>query len=126
MIQDRSLVQIADNSGAKVGRIFKIPGSSKKRYAEIGELVVLSVQTAEPRKAVKKKDVLTAVVVRQRKPFRRKDGSYIRFDENAVVILDTGGKDKKEPKAGRIFGPIPRELQELGYQTIISRAPEVV
>ena len=87
---------------------------------------MLSVQTAEPRKAVKKKDVLTAVVVRQRKPFRRKDGSYIRFDENAVVILETGGKDKKEPKAGRIFGPIPRELQELGYQTIISRAPEVV
>ena len=126
MIQDRSLVQIADNSGAKIGRIFKIPGSSKKRYAEIGEEVVLSVQSAEPRKAVKKKDVLRAVVVRQRKPFRRKDGSYIRFDENAVVILETGGKDKKEPKAGRIFGPIPRELQELGYQTIISRAPEVV
>jgi len=126
MIQDRSLVQIADNSGAKIGRIFKIPGGSKKRYAEIGELVVLSVQTAEPRKAVKKKDILTGVVVRQRKPFRRKDGSYIRFDENAVVILETGGKDKKEPKAGRIFGPIPRELQELGYKTIISRAPEVV
>lgn len=126
MIQDRSLVTIADNSGAKIGRIFKIPGSSKKRYAQIGEIVVLSVQTAEPRKAVKKKDVLHGVVVRQRKPFRRKDGSYIRFDENAVVILDWGAKDKKEPKAGRIFGPIPRELQELGYQTIISRAPEVV
>jgi large subunit ribosomal protein L14 len=126
MIQDRSLVQIADNSGAKIGRIFKIPGGSKKRYAEIGEIVVLSVQTAEPRKSVKKKDILTAVVVRQRKPFRRKDGSYIRFDENAVVILETGGKDKKEPKAGRIFGPIPRELQDLGYKTIISRAPEVV
>ncbi len=126
MIQDRSLVVVADNSGAKIGRIFKVPGSSKKRYAEIGEEVVLSVQSAEPRKAVKKKDVLRAVVVRQKKPFRRKDGSYIRFDENAVVILDTGGKDKKEPKAGRIFGPIPRELQELGYQTIISRAPEVV
>lgn len=126
MIQDRSLVVIADNTGAKIGRIFKIPGSSKKRYAQIGELVVLSVQSAEPRKSVKKKDVLTGVVVRQRAPFRRKDGSYIRFDENAVVILETGGKDKKEPKAGRIFGPIPRELQELGYQTIISRAPEVV
>jgi large subunit ribosomal protein L14 len=126
MIQDRSLVVIADNSGAKIGRIFKIPGSSRKRYAEIGEVVVLSVQTAEPRKGMKKKDVARAVVVRQRKPFKRKDGSYIRFDENAVVILDTGGKDKKEPKAGRIFGPIPRELQELGYQTIISRAPEVV
>jgi large subunit ribosomal protein L14 len=126
MIQDRSLVVIADNTGAKIGRIFKIPGSSHKRYAEIGEVVVLSVQTAEPRKSVKKKDILKAVVVRQKKPFRRKDGSYIRFDENAVVILETGGKDKKEPKAGRIFGPIPRELQELGYQTIISRAPEVV
>ena len=126
MIQDRSLVVIADNTGAKVGRIFKIPGSSHKRYAEIGEIVVLSVQTAEPRKSVKKKDILKAVVVRQKKPFRRKDGSYIRFDENAVVILETSGKDKKEPKAGRIFGPIPRELQELGYQTIISRAPEVV
>jgi large subunit ribosomal protein L14 len=109
-----------------VGRIFKVLGSSKKRYARIGEVVVLSVQTAEPRKAVKKKDVLRAVVVRQKAAFRRKDGSYIRFDENAVVILETSGKDKKEPKAGRIFGPIPRELQDLGYQTIISRAPEVV
>ncbi len=126
MIQDRSLVVIADNTGAKIGRIFKIPGSSHKRYAEIGEVVVLSVQTAEPRKSVKKKDILKGVVVRQKKAFRRKDGSYIRFDENAVVILETSGKDKKEPKAGRIFGPIPRELQELGYQTIISRAPEVV
>lgn len=126
MIQDRSLVVIADNTGAKIGRIFKIPGGSKKRYAQIGERVILSVQTAEPRKTVKKKDVLTAVVVRQRQPFRRKDGSYIRFDENAVVILETSGKDKKEPKAGRIFGPIPRELQDLGYRTIISRAPEVV
>ena len=126
MIQDRSLVQIADNSGAKIGRIFKIPGSSKKRYAEIGELVVLSVQTAEPRKAVKKKDILIGVVVRQRKPFRRKDGSYIRFDENAVVILETGGKDKKEPKAGRIFGPIPRELRDKGFTKIISLAEEVV
>ena len=126
MIQDRSLVTIADNSGAKIGRIFKIPGSSKKRYASIGEVVILSVQTAEPRKQVKKKDVLKGVIVRQRKPFRRKDGSYIRFDENAVVIIEGSGKNPKEPKAGRIFGPIPRELQELGYQTIISRAPEVV
>lgn len=126
MIQDRSLVVVADNSGAKIGRVFKIPGSSKKRYAEIGEIVVLSVQSAEPRKAVKKKDILKGVVVRQKKPFRRKDGSYIRFDENAVVIIEGTGKNPQEPKAGRIFGPIPRELQELGYQTIISRAPEVV
>lgn len=126
MIQDRSLVVIADNSGAKIGRIFKILGSSKKRYAEIGELVKLSVQSAEPRKQVKKKDVLTGIIVRQRKPFKRRDGSYVRFDENAVVIIEGTGKNWQEPKAGRIFGPIPRELQELGYQTIISRAPEVV
>ena len=123
MIQPRSIVRITDNCGAKVGRIFKVLGSSKKRYAEIGDLVVLSVQRAEPRKAIKKKDVLQAVVVRQAKAYRRKDGSYIRFDENAVVILEKG---KKEPIAGRIFGPIPRELAEKGFQTIASRAPEIV
>ncbi len=123
MIQPRSIVRITDNCGAKVGRIFKVLGSSKKRYAQIGDLVVLSVQRAEPRKAIKKKDVLQAVVVRQVKAYRRKDGSYIRFDENAVVILEKG---KKEPIAGRIFGPIPREMAEKGFQTIASRAPEIV
>ena len=123
MIQDRSLVVVADNSGAKIGRIFKIIGSAGKRYAEIGELVILSVQTAEPRKAVKKKDVLFGVVVRQKAPFRRQDGSYVRFDENAVVIIEKG---KKEPIAGRVFGPIPREIGEAGFQTIASRAPEIV
>jgi large subunit ribosomal protein L14 len=123
MIQPQSIVEIADNSGAKIGRVFKVLGSSKKRYASIGEIVVLSVQKAEPRKAVKKKDVLYAVVVRQRAPFRRNDGSYLRFDENAVVILD---KAKKEPQAGRVFGPIPREIGEKGFQKIISLAPEVV
>ncbi len=119
MIQPRSIVKITDNCGAKIGRIFKVLGASKKRYAEIGEMVILSVQKAEPRKAVKKKDVLQAVVVRQTKPFRRADGSYIRFDENAVIIVEKG---KKEPIAGRIFGPIPRELQEKGFQTIASKA----
>ena len=126
MIQDRSIVKIADNTGAKLGRVFKIPGAAGKRYAEIGELVVISIQTAEPKKAVKKKDVCRAVVVRQRKPYRRTDGSYVRFDDNAVVILETAGKDKKEPKGGRIFGPIPRELGEQGYQKIASLAPEIV
>jgi large subunit ribosomal protein L14 len=126
MIQDRSLVVVADNTGAKVGRIFKVLGGSKKRHAEIGDLVVLSVQLAEPRKMVKKKDVLTAVVVRQKKPFRRADGSYIRFDDNAVVILAKNAKDPFEPKANRVFGPIPREVVELGYQKIGSLAPEVV
>ena len=123
MIQPQSLVKITDNSGGKVGRVFKILGGSKKRYARIGDVVVLSIQTSEPRRAVKKKDVLRGVVVRQKQPFRRRDGSYIRFDENAVVIIE---KEKKEPKAGRIFGPIPREVQDLGYQKIISLAPEVV
>lgn len=125
MIQPRSIVKIADNSGAKIGRIFKILGSSKKRYARIGELVIFSVQKAEPRKEVKKKAVLLGLVVRQKSPFRRKDGSYIRFDENAVVVVE----DKKGeivPKAGRIFGPIPREIAEAGHQAIISLAPEVI
>lgn len=123
MIQPRSIVQIADNSGAKVGRIFKVLGSAAKRYATLGELVVLSVQKAEPRKAVKKKDVLHAVVVRSKNATRRKDGSYIRFDENAVVILEKG---KKEPLAGRVFGPIPREIAEKGFKTIASHAAEIV
>jgi len=125
MIQPQSIVKIADNSGGKIGRVFKVLGSSKKRYASIGELVVISVQKAEPRKTTKKKDVLYAVVVRQKAPFRRKDGSYIRFDENAVVLVVKDPK-KKEPVAGRIFGPIPREIGEVGYQKIISLAPEVV
>ncbi len=123
MIQPRSIVKITDNCGAKIGRIFKVLGGSKKRYACIGDIVVLSVQHAEPRKAVKKKDVLHAVVVRQRQALRRKDGSFIRFDENAVVILEKG---KKEPIAGRVFGPIPREIAEKGFQTIASLAPEII
>jgi large subunit ribosomal protein L14 len=123
MIQPRSIVKIADNTGAKIGRIFKVIGSAGKRYAQLGDIVVLSVQKAEPRKAVKKKDVLSAVVVRQRNAFRRKDGSYIRFDENAVVILD---KARVEPMGGRVFGPIPREISEKGFQKISSLAPEIV
>lgn len=123
MIQPQSIVQIADNSGAKIGRVFKVLGSAAKRYARLGEIVVLSVQKAEPRKQVKKKDVLHAVVVRSKAAFRRKDGSYIRFDENAVVIID---KLKHEPIAGRVFGPIPREIAEKGFQTIASKAPEIV
>jgi len=123
MIQPQSIVNITDNSGGKIGRIFKILGGSKKRYARIGETVILSVQKAEPRKRVKKKEILRAVVVRQKAPFRREDGSYIRFDDNAVVVLE---KEKNEPIAGRIFGPIPRELAGAGFQKIISLAPEVI
>lgn len=123
MVHERSILSVADNTGAKIVRVFRVLGAAGKRYAEIGDIVVVSVQKAEPRKAVKKKDVLRAVIVRQRKAFRRKDGSYIRFDENAVVIID---KAKKEPIAGRIFGPIPREIAEKGYQKIASLAPEIV
>ncbi|OGJ02752.1 50S ribosomal protein L14 [Candidatus Nomurabacteria bacterium RIFCSPLOWO2_12_FULL_46_14] len=123
MIQPETLVKITDNAGGTVGKVFKVLGSSKKRYASLGERVIISVKVASPRKAVKKKDVLEAVVVRTREAYRRRDGSYIRFDDNAVVVLEKG---KLDPKAGRVFGPIPRELQEKGYQKIISLAQEVI
>mgnify|MGYP001576274233 FL=1 len=126
MIQDRTLVKIADNSGGIIGRVFKILGGSKRRYAGIGDEIVISIQTAQPRKSVKKKEVHRAVVVRQRKAFRRADGSYVRFDENAVVLITGSGKEPKEPKANRVFGPIPREVVERGYQRIGSLAPEIV
>ncbi|KKP82965.1 MAG: 50S ribosomal protein L14 [Candidatus Nomurabacteria bacterium GW2011_GWF2_35_66] len=113
MIQDGTVVNITDNAGGKVGKVF----------AGIGDKVIISVKIAEPRKGVKKKDVCQAVVVRTVKSYRRKDGSYIRFDDNAVVILE---KDKQDPKGGRVFGPIPRELAERGYQKIISLAQEVI
>jgi large subunit ribosomal protein L14 len=101
--------------------IFQVLGGSRHRYARIGDIVVASVKAAEPRKAVKKKDVVRAVVVRQRTPFRRKDGTYIRFDDNAVVLIEG-----KEPRGGRIFGPIPREIKERGFTTIASLAQELV
>lgn len=123
MIQPRTLVKITDNSGGTLGQVFKVLGSSKKRYAMIGDLVVISIRNASPRKAVKKKEVHQAVVVRTRNAYRRIDGSYIRFDDNAVVILEKG---KMDPKAGRVFGPMPRELAEKGFQKIISLAPEVI
>lgn len=123
MLHDRSIVKIADNSGGITGRIFKVLGGTRKRYAELGDEVVLSIQTAQPRHLVKKKDIHRAVIVRQKKAFRRKDGSYIRFDENAAVLVET---DKKEPKANRVFGPIPREIVERGYQKVASLAPEIV
>ncbi|MEW5907835.1 MAG: 50S ribosomal protein L14 [Patescibacteria group bacterium] len=123
MIQPRTMLNVADNTGAKIVQVIKVLGGTRRRYAQIGDVVVVSVKSAEPRKMVKKKDVLHALVVRQKKHFRRKDGSYIRFDDNAVVIIE---KAKKEPRGGRIFGPIPREIQERGYSKIISLATEVV
>ncbi|MCX6788569.1 MAG: 50S ribosomal protein L14 [bacterium] len=121
MIQERSILKVADNSGAKTVRCFRVLGGSRKRYATVGQIIVASVQKAEPRKQVKKKDVVRALVVRQRAPIKRADGSRIRFDDNAVVIIDKG-----EPKGTRIFGPIPREIKEKGYTTIASLAEELV
>lgn len=125
MIQPQTIVSVADNSGAKIARVFKVLGGSRRRYARIGDMVVVSVQVAEPRKAVKKKDVYRAVIVRQAKSFPRKDGSCIRFDENAVVIIEKQGKDMG-PKGNRVFGPVPRELTERGWHSIAALAPEIV
>jgi len=121
MIQPETRLKVADNSGAKIIQCFKVLGGSRRRYAQIGDLIVASVKVAEPRKAVKKKDIVRAVIVRQKKAFRRKDGSYIRFDENAAVLVDG-----HNPKGGRIFGPVPRELKEKGFDKIVSLAPEVL
>jgi large subunit ribosomal protein L14 len=125
MLQPQSLVQIVDNTGAKLGRVFKVLGGSKRRYAEIGDVVVLSVISAEPRKARKKKDVVKGVIVRQTKAFRRADGSYIRFDDNAVVLV-TKKKREYETEGNRVFGPMPRELSENGFKCVTKLAPEIV
>jgi len=121
MIQPRSILKVADNTGAKTIRCFKVLGGTRARYAEIGDIIVASVQQAEPRKMVKKGDVVKAVIVRQRKLLRRKDGSYIKFSDNAAVILEN-----EEPKGGRIFGPIAKEIKEKGFDKIASLAPEVL
>lgn len=121
MIQPRSLLKVADNTGAKIIRVFKVLGGTRRRYAGIGDVVVASVQIAEPRKQVKKKDKVRAVIVRTKRALQRRDGSSIRFDENAAVILDG-----VNPRGGRIFGPIPNEIRDRGYTKIISLAEEVL
>lgn len=121
MIQTRSMLKIADNSGAKLIQVIKVLGGTRRRYAGLGDIVVGSVKVAEPRKAVKKKEVVRAVIVRQKAACRRRDGSYISFDDNAAVILEDG-----ELKGGRIFGPVAREVRERGFTKIISLAKEVV
>ncbi len=122
MIQLRTMVNIADNSGAKLAQVIKVLGGTRRRYAGLGDIVVLTIKQAAPRGAVKTHAVERGVVVRIRKETPRKDGSYIRFDENAVVIINKDGM----PKGTRVFGPIARELREKGYQKIISLAPEVL
>ena len=121
MIQHRTMLGVADNSGARLVQCIKVLGGTRRRYASIGDIIVVTVKAAEPRKLVKKKEVHKALVVRQKNALRRQDGSYIRFDDNSVVILDG-----KEPKGGRIFGPIPREIKEKGFNKIVSLAEEIV
>jgi len=123
MIQVQTMLNVADNSGAKTVQCFKVLGGSRRRYAQIGDIIVVAVKKAEPRKLVKKHDKTRAVIVRQKKPLRRSDGSYISFDENAVVILE--GKTK-EPKGGRLFGPMPREIKEKGFDKIAALASEII
>jgi large subunit ribosomal protein L14 len=122
MIQSGTRLLVADNTGAKIIECIRVmPGTNRKRYARIGEIVVASVKEAAPRGTVKKKEIVKAVVVRQRKEYPRPDGSFIRFDDNAAVILDG-----KEPKGTRIFGPVAREIRNFGFSKIISLAPEVL
>ncbi|MBP6889186.1 MAG: 50S ribosomal protein L14 [Candidatus Moranbacteria bacterium] len=123
MIQAETRLKVADNSGAKTIECFKVLGGTRRRYASVGDIVVAAVKSAEPRGAVKKGDKVKAVIVRQAKSYRRKDNSYIRFDENAAVILEG---TSQEPKGTRIFGPIARELREKGFAKIVSLAPEVL
>lgn len=122
MIQQESRLKVTDNSGAKEVLCIRVLGGTKRRYASIGDVIVCTVKDANPTGNVRKKSVVKAVVVRTRNQIKRRDGSTIAFDDNAVVIIN----DDKTPKATRVFGPVPRELRELGYTKIISLAPEVL
>ena len=122
MIQPRSMLKVADNSGAKIIQVINVPGGTRRRYAQLGDIVVAAVKKAEPRKLVKKHDKVKAVIVRQRREFKRADGSYIRFDDNAAVILG----EEKEPKGTRILGPTAKELKEKGFGTIAMMAAELL
>ena len=122
MVQQESIVEVADNTGAKSGLVIRVLGGTRRRYATVGDMVVITVKDALPSGTVKKGEVVRAVVVRTKKEIRRSDGSYIRFDENAAVIVN----DQKEPRGTRIFGPVARELRERRFMKIISLAPEVV
>lgn len=122
MIQQESRLVVCDNSGAKEILCIRVLGGTRRRYARVGDIIVATVKQASPNGTVKKKSVVRAVVVRSRKAIKRKDGSTIKFDDNAAVIIN----DDKQPRATRIFGPVPRELRDLGYSKIISLAPEVL
>src|SRR4030042_3943166 len=118
MIQPQTMLKVADNTGAKIIQCFHVLGGTRKRYAQLGDIIVAAVKKAEPRKPVKKHEIVRAVIIRQKKSYRRKDGSYVRFDDNAAVILEA----KKKPKGGRIFGPVPYEIKEKGFAKIATLA----
>jgi large subunit ribosomal protein L14 len=122
MIQERCILNVADNSGARKIRCFRVKGGTRRRYAGLGDIIVASVQDAIPQGGLKKGDIVKAVVVRTRREYPRPDGTYIKFDDNAAVVID----EKGEPKGTRIFGPVARELREKNYLKIISLAPEVI
>ncbi len=122
MVQQESIVRIADNSGARKGLVIRVLGGSKRRYARMGDIVVVAIKDALPAGQVKRGEVAKAVIVRTAKETRRRDGSYIRFDENAAVLIT----DQGEPRATRIFGPVGRELREKRFMKIVSLAPEVL
>lgn len=123
MIQTHTMLNAADNVGAKKLKCIKVLGGNQRRYAYLGDVITCTVKEAIPHSMVKKGDIVHAVIVRQRKEFRRPDGSYIRFDDNAVVVVD---RKTKEPRGSRIFGPVARELRSRGFMKIISLAPEVL
>jgi len=123
MIQHESRLNVADNTGAKEILVIHVLGGSRRKYGSIGDVVVATVKSASPQSSVKKSEIVKAVIVRTASPWRRKDGSTIKFDDNAAVILDT---DEENPKGTRIFGPVARELREKGYMKIVSLAPEVL
>lgn len=123
MLQVRSLIKIADNTGAKIVNVFSVNGKNANRFARVGDVVAGSVRQCAPNGQVKKGDKVYVLIVRSRKELRRKDGSYIRFDENAGVLVN---KENSEPKGTRIFGPVPREIRDKGYMKIVSLAPEVI
>jgi large subunit ribosomal protein L14 len=123
MIQQESRLKVADNSGAREILVIQVLGGSGRKYGSIGDIVVATVKLATPQSSVKKSEIVHAVIVRVAKEWRREDGSYIRFDDNAAVILDTDGKN---PRGSRIFGPVARELREKGFMKIVSLAPEVL
>jgi large subunit ribosomal protein L14 len=123
MIQQESRMKVADNTGARELLVIQVLGGTKRRYGAVGDIIVATIKSAAPQGSVKKSDIVKAVIVRCSKEWRRDDGSYIRFDDNAAVILDTDGQN---PKGSRIFGPVARELREKGFMKIVSLAPEVL